>query len=235
MVEGSADKKPVALRADQPAVNSFFRVKPPVAFSGEGEFCLSLVDPKFAPGKFEEIAEVREMLELNSQRESSGAMLIDPGLIFAIDCRLAFPIFVIGDGVFTRGEMLAKYPFEMFRLSPEKVLSQQEIGELTLPSGEVTYLNRDVGSDEPFEMPSFRTKRPEKASVRVAQSQIFLAGEAWDDFLHLAKSVRAAGRLRAAGGALPAPPKRDAPLALEGDDARARATADLLDSLGLGE
>lgn len=213
----------------------FFRVKPASEFDSGDEFCRSLLDPKAASTlePFKEIKDIRDALELNSQRTSSGEMLMDPGLLFSLDCRLIFPVFIIGDGVYTREEMLAMYPFATFNLTPEKVLEQQEIGEITLKNGEVTYLKRAVGSDVPFKIPSFRAEKPETRAVRTAKSQIFLAGEGWEDFMHLAKTVRAAVRMRAAGGALPAPPKRDAPLALE-DNSRAEAMSDLLDSLGLG-
>lgn len=192
----------------------------------EVDFSRSLMGPKdlarlkadIAAHGFMTMENVRELIIQNTVKESQEARgetyAIDPELMMLIDTRTNFRVFIAGDNVYTREELIDNYPFDDFRTTPEDVFAQQEIGvfppkKYADPSaaetkGEDTYeyVARDLGGDgggeeEEFIMiedlvgcaarKGYKTKR---APVRVVRTKIFLAREKWDDFTSMRRFVK---------------------------------------------
>lgn len=152
------------------------------------------------------IHQVREYIRQNMIKECQDTrgenLTIDPEILMVIDVRTDYPIFVVDDNVFTREELLQKYPFEDFRKVPEEVFVQQEIGVFDSPTefaGNEPYefCTRDIGDTNEF----LRIRdlvghainidyRAKQAPARIVKTKTFLGKERWADFLRIVQIVR---------------------------------------------
>lgn len=187
------------------------------------------------------IPEVRALLASNTNPRCSaeGIYTLDADLIAQLDVRLNQPVFILPDNtVYSRQDLLDKFPFAELRTTPEQIFAQQEIGEFAVRASNLDqtakeYQARDLGTDDEFVMFEDLVGRDARANYadrrpleRVVKTKVFLAREGWEDFVALAKHIRALKRIVAPGfGAGPllellgAPPQTQfmaAPLALEG-------------------
>ena len=180
----------------------------------EREYCRALLSPaelsqlkiEIAENGFMSIDKVREYIRQNTIKESQESrgesVMIDPEILMVIDMRTDYPIFIADDNVFTRDELLQKYPFEEFRKAPEEVFVQQEIGVLYSPTestgGEPYELStRDLGDGNEFlrirELVGRATRTDygeKRAPTRTAKTKIFIGKEGWADFIRIIQIVR---------------------------------------------
>lgn len=169
---------------------------------------LILLKTNIEENGFMTINQIRELVKQNNVKESQEARgetyAVDSELMLLIDSRTNFPIFISGDNVYTREELIRYYPFEEFRIEPENVFIQQEIGVFppgkyqmqddTTPSYE--YVARDLGSEEEFTMiddlvRSAINKKYDsnRSPLRIIKTKIFLGKEKWDDFKTMKRFV----------------------------------------------
>jgi len=160
------------------------------------------------------IQQVREILETNTTMRftGEGIFVLDPDIIMQLDMRLDKPIFIMPDNTaMTREELMCTFPFAEMQTTPERIFAQQEVGvfpvrESNLDQVAKEYLARDMGSDDEFVMfedvigrearKAYKDRRPIE---KVVKTKVFLAREGWEDFMALAKHIRAIRRI--VGGA----------------------------------
>jgi hypothetical protein len=181
----------------------------------EREYCRALLSPaelsqlkiEIAENGFMSIDKVREYIRQNTIKESQESrgesfMIIDPEILMVIDMRTDYPIFIAEDNVFTRDELLQKYPFDEFRKTPEEVFVQQEIGVFYSPTGsaggepyELSTRDLDDGNEflriRDLVGRATRTDYGEKRTpTRTAKTKLFLGKEGWADFIRIIQIVR---------------------------------------------
>jgi hypothetical protein len=158
------------------------------------------------------IEDVRGLVRDNSPKESMEARgevyALEPELLILIDTRTNYKIFIAGDNVYTREELFDHYPFERFKVLPEEIFSQQEIGVFpakkhAMNPDEFEYVARDAG-DKTVEFvmvedmvgqatrPKYQAQR---APVRVVKTKIYIGREAWDNFSLLYRFGKAVGKI----------------------------------------
>lgn len=144
-----------------------------------------------------------------SRFTSDGIFVLDGELLMSIDVRLRDPIFILEDNtIHTRKELLSTYPFDVFKMAPEDIFAQQEVGIFPckascLDKTVKDYLVRDLGSDEEFvlfEDMIGRWARKDKHVDRrpvecVVKTKIFLARDGWEDFMKVVSDFRAKQRI----------------------------------------
>ena len=155
--------------------------------------------------------QVHDLLNQNttSRFTPDGVFVLDGELLMEIDVRLREPVFVLEDNtIHTREELLNTYPFAVFKMKPEDVFAQQEVGifaarESSLDKAIKDYLVRDLGSEDEFvlfEDMIGRWARKDKHVDRrpvekVVKTKIFLARDGWDDFMKVVHDFRAKQRI----------------------------------------
>lgn len=161
---------------------------------------------------FLDITGVRELVKGNTVKESMDARgetyALDPELIILIDARINYKVFITGDNVFTREELFDNYPFEKFRVLPEEIFSQQEIGVFppkkhAMNASEFEYLARDA-NDETIDFVMLEDMvgrearmgyKAQRAPVRVVKTKVYIGREAWANFSLLHQFGRAVGKI----------------------------------------
>jgi len=194
---------------------------------------LALLKADIEDHGFMTIDNVRELIIQNTVKESQEARgetyAVDPELMMLIDTRTNFRVFIAGDNVYTREELLEHYPFDAFHTTPEDVFAQQEIGVFppkkyadpaaTAAKGEdaYEYVARDLGDDEEFIMiedlvgrAARKNYKMKRSPVRVVKTKVFLAKDKWDDFTTMKRFVKSFTTFVT-------------PLMLEGGDSSAKA------------
>lgn len=185
----------------------------------EKEYCRALMSPDDLERLKEEIARlgfltiemVRELISQNTVKESQEARgetyAIDPEMMMQIDTRTNFRIFIAGDNVYSREELLAHFPFREMCTSPEDVFVQQEIGvfpprkwAMDDKSGEglgYEFVARDVGDPEEFVMiedlvgrAARKNYTARRAPVRVVKTKVYLGKERWEEFSLMKRFVQ---------------------------------------------
>lgn len=145
------------------------------------------------------IEEVRELIRRNTVQETMDARgetyIPDPDIMAMIDSRIDYPIFICdGNTVYTRGELLAHYPFEACKIEPESRFKQQEIGAFpakkTAMGKQFEFAARDVPEkEEEFVMLEDIVGRATRANYTdkrlahtIVRTKIFIGREAWENF-----------------------------------------------------
>lgn len=151
---------------------------------------------------------VQQLVDQNVKHDyemHESVSLIDGNLICQIDTLTDRPVFILPrNRVTSRESLLATYPFAQMGVEPEEMFAQQELGVFPeragrfgqldngTADGDVAYVARSLGSDEPWAFSHLKPVEP----VRVVKTKVYLAKDGWDDFLTLAKQVRAMMRVR---------------------------------------
>ncbi len=171
---------------------------------------LARLDAELADrGGYLPIAAVRALVRQNTLKETfhSGAenCVADAELLMELDARIDYPVFVAGDEVLTREELLARYPFGRLGTTPEAVFVRQEIGAFGPGGGGAAreYLARDAGDAEGFARvedllgPAGAGGGQPREPLRVAATKIHLGKERWESFTLLARLYRGAAEILA--------------------------------------
>lgn len=202
------------------------------------------------------IAQVRGFVQQNSVKESQESrgetFAIDPETLMVLDARTEICVFIAGDNVYSREQLLEHYPFEALGVAPEAVFAQQEVGVFVQKDEDNEYVARDVGDSEEFTLvedlvkqATHRGYKSQRSPARVVKTKIFLGKESWEDFTKLKSLARAfstfvvplalgpagsAGALECFLGGVPAPvPRRLEAASLDsGEAAAAQDHKDLL-------
>lgn len=167
---------------------------------------LAILKDELAENGFMTIAQVRSLVQQNCVKETQEARgetyAIDPEMMMQIDARINYRIFITGDNVYTREELLEHHPFENFQTSPEDVFVQQEVGvfppkQHAMDDAGYEYVARDLGDDEEFIMIEDLVGRAARANytmkrepIRIVKTKVFLGKEKWSDFTKLKRFVR---------------------------------------------
>ena len=134
------------------------------------------------------IQSIRHML-LNYNCKTDSYLNVDPSFLLIIDAYIDYPIFFAKNQVFTRQDLMEKFPFIEFNTVPEKIFKQQEIGAFVAKGEkEPQYEMRDI-SNEPFMSTKDFVKshiikgytNQKITSVKVT-TKIYAAKEEWDEF-----------------------------------------------------
>jgi hypothetical protein len=163
-----------------------------------------------AEGGFMTIEAVRAFVKQNTVKGGQ-TCAPDPEVMLLIDTRTNYRIFVAGDNVYTRGELLEHFPFEEFGTTPEAIFVQQEVGVFPpknhaaeAPLGAACeFVARDVGDQEEFVRiedlvgrAARRGYKPRRrAPTRVVKTKVFLGKARWEDFSMLKRFARIFQRL----------------------------------------
>jgi len=162
------------------------------------------------------INEVRDFIKQNVVKESMEARgeiyALDPEVLMLIDLKTNFNVFIAGDNIYTREELVDIYPFKELNTTPENVFIQQEIGvfppkKYAINSKQWEYIARDVGDKELFIMledmvgqaARFNYKL-QRAPKKIVKTKIFFGKEAWEDFSLLRRLLRGVTRCLALEG-----------------------------------
>lgn len=174
------------------------------------DYALALLDPAECAQRTAErtadgglsLSDVRTLIAQNTAKETESMRgenaVLDAELLLMLDVRLALPVFVAGDNVYGRNELMAAYDFKAFGVLPEAVFAQQEIGEFPpresgLPPD---YAARDLGDPAPFRLAedliggAGRPDYQQRAPLRTAKTKIFMGKARWEDFCLMARFAR---------------------------------------------
>jgi hypothetical protein len=146
--------------------------------------------------KFLTIDEVRLLVDKNTAKENQDIRgenyQLDGEVIHIIDIQIDYPVFVTDDNIYSRDELIARYPFDGLRTTPETVFSQQELAVFP-PSRSGSgpeYVIRDLGSEEPFMAVDDRVKRAIRGASwvvtppsEVVLTKVFVGRTKWKTFL----------------------------------------------------
>jgi hypothetical protein len=151
------------------------------------------------------IEQVRDFFKLNVAKESQESRgelyVLDPEMMLLVDTRTNYRIFVSGDNVYTRQELMDNFPFKAFKTTPERVFVQQEVGvfppkKYAVSKNKNEYIARDVGDPEEFIMIEdmvgkavYKNYTLRRAPLRVVKTKVFLGREDWDDFKMMRRFV----------------------------------------------
>lgn len=148
------------------------------------------------------IEDVRYIVANDMSKETT---VIDPELIVKIDQRIDYRIFISDGNVYTRDELFATYALQELGQLPEELFAQQLIGVFKDPHG-YSYIAKDE-DDESLEFVSvrdlmtlreMRKKNPDYEPRRPDQvifTKVYIAKEAWMDYLQIEELNRAQIRL----------------------------------------
>lgn len=145
------------------------------------------------------IEEVRELLSLSCADGRSGdePACIDPELLFTIDLRTNYDIYVVEDEVYTLAGLAERFPL-LEGHDPRGLFSRQEVGAFRVDEpGDYEYAARDAEDPDEFLLVSDQirgamgadtssARRPE----RVALTKIYIGRERWSDFMFARKMAR---------------------------------------------
>lgn len=178
------------------------------------------------------IESVRSLIHQEGVKETMNArgetFAPDPEVMIVICSRTNYPIFIHGDNVYTREELMNIYPFEQLKATPEQIFVRQEIGVFpgkkhALPGAGFEYQTRDVGDSSEFimleDMVGKATKpsyKPKRAPLKVITTNIYLGRESWEDFKLLLRMTRSVSSIRLLTGG-------GSPMALLMDDSTLEA------------
>ncbi len=156
------------------------------------------------------IEAVRDFIKQNIVKESMDARgeiyELDPEILMLIDLRTNYKIFIAGDNIYTREELIECYPFQELKTVPENVFTQQEIGvfppkKWAINSTQWEYITRDVGDEDQFIMLedmvgkaarfNYKHQRPPK---KIVKTKVYFGREAWEDFSMLRRLLRGVSR-----------------------------------------
>lgn len=188
----------------------------PTAAEEEAEYCRALLTPeqkeqlgRAGHGAWT-IADVRAFVKDNCSKASVNfqgeAIPIDPESMNVIDIRVDFPVYVAGDNIYTREELLAHYPFEALGVAPEDVFVQQMIA--VFPPGahqaEDEYIAQDAENpDDPAPIETlvarvarlgWREADNARPLKRVVKTKVYLGKDSWRDFQDASRQVRVFSR-----------------------------------------
>jgi hypothetical protein len=158
------------------------------------------------------IDKVREIFTSNSiknTQHSRGEMLaLDPEVMMLVDMRYRDKVFIAGDEIYTRAELMEAFAFPEFGVTPEAVFEQQEIG--VFPAGrhaiddnKLEYVARDAG-DTSIEFTMIedlvgrvarKNYRDSRSPLKIAKTKIFVGREKWEDFQHVSRFFRGGARI----------------------------------------
>jgi hypothetical protein len=132
------------------------------------------------------ISQVRDFIKTNSTQESSQSdfFVIDPELIYLIDPRIDFNIFITGDEIFSENELSEKYAFKQLKINPESLFVQQMFA--IFPNEEYAI----KGADEESFI-SIQGREDRISPDKVVFTKFYIGGKKWDDFLIIDRIARA--------------------------------------------
>jgi len=141
------------------------------------------------------IEQVRNLFATNTPKRSfsSYGELIcpDADLLAHIDSGINYPIFITEDYIFTRSELMDRFPFEIIGKFPEDVFSRQELGKFEYCNGneEPIYeiVSRDMNCSSGF---MFNNDTSTPREILVVKTNIYIGRESWKDFQFLNRFVR---------------------------------------------
>lgn len=151
------------------------------------------------------IAQVRQFIKTNSTQESSQSdfFVIDPELIYLIDPRIDFNIFICDNDIFSIDELNNNYAFKELKIVPESLFSQQMFA--IFPNDEYAIKGAD---DEYFTCARVTggAATSTAAPIKSVLTKFYIGGSKWKDFLLLNKLAKASQNvLKRSLLALPAP------------------------------
>lgn len=147
---------------------------------------------------------------------------IDDDVLLWIDTHINYPLFITKDYIYTREELLSKFPFESFATEPEQVFVQQKfvmsytkLGSIVV--GEPSYHDIDDENVDSVKdqilSENRRNHKTENCERKEAKSNIYIGKDDWKNFKLMKRLVKGMQKF----------------LAIEGDFMQAtRATALLL-------
>lgn len=181
------------------------------------EYCRSLLSPEQLAELedsvrrlgYMSVKEIRLFLEQNttSRFTADGVFALDADTVRELDIRTKEPIFILSDNsVMDKADLYRQYPFAELETTPEKVFAQQELGVFPgrYDPANKEYLVRDLGAPDELVLfedflgriarENYTDRRPLE---RLVKTKVFLAKEAWEDFLGLVKHIRSMQRFLA--------------------------------------
>lgn len=126
--------------------------------------------------------------------------VFDGELVMSIDARVREPVFVAGNtSVYTRGELLAAYPFAVVGVQPEEVFAQQSVVATAGEHG-TEYHIHDMGAEfKPLsELIAARRGAGAARVLSTFKTKVFMATDGWDDFMAVVTQLRAMMRFSGA-------------------------------------
>ena len=160
------------------------------------------------------IDQVRQMVAVNSVIDDQGSL--DPEFVAMLDHSIDFDVFISGGNIWSREELMSRYPFAELKVAPENVFAAQEIGIFpargtAFANEGLEYLARDAGDDSvSFVMLEDMVGAACRGAAHVARraplrtlvTKIYVGREAWEDFQLVARLCRAVARTPALAIAL---------------------------------
>lgn len=149
---------------------------------------------------FMNIKNIKDLIEKNQFKNK--ITFLDPEFCITLDCYIdpENPIFIDSNKkqIYSKSDLFAKFPFEEFGTTPEKMFRRQEIGLFIKKSGhqvQYEYLMRDQ-SDEDFVSLDDDIKRiirkghtNQLQATKIALTNIYLANEEWEEFCLMKKFI----------------------------------------------
>lgn len=178
------------------------------------EYCRSLLTPEqlkeiddhIAEHGFLTVKQIRQLIEQNtvSKFTPDGVYALGADLVQEIDVRTKEPVFILPDNtVMYKEDLYRQYPFAEMETTPERVFAQQELGVFPgrFDPAKKEYLVRDLGSKDDLVLfedflgriarENYEDRRPLEKLVK---TKVFLAKEAWEDFMAFSKHLRSLQR-----------------------------------------
>lgn len=120
---------------------------------------------------------------------------VDPEFLLIIDAYINYPIFITNNQIFTREDLIEKFPFKEFNTEPEKIFRQQEVG-VYVHNKQLEYDIRDI-SDKPFfsieDFVKSHAKKghtPNPQATKKVATKIYIGKDEWEDFCLMKRFVR---------------------------------------------
>lgn len=149
---------------------------------------LSALKKSIAKEGYMPIQALRLFVEQNTSKEvDKTEVSIDPEILLYVDARIDYRVFIAGDQVYSRAEIMSAFPFQQLAVVPEDVLSMQEVGVFSKESGEPEYVAHDVGGPGPLTCLSdaLRPTATPRPPDRIARTKVFVGRQKWEDFLNI--------------------------------------------------
>ncbi len=191
------------------------------AFLSEAD--LKALDESLAKDGLWTIDDVRAAVAANRAKDTADmrgeGIVLDPELLFIVDLRTDFDLFIIGDAVHDISELVSLYP-QLGTSDPRALCAQQELAVFeALAGGDQDFAVRDAGVDGDFMLVADEVRRVitgrdqhVRSPSHVALTHIYVGRDSWADF----KLARRMARVVSTFSAHPAlcGPAAKAPLAI---------------------
>ncbi len=154
---------------------------------------------------------IEEVARILSEQYAGGeidAASLDPETIAWLDHVTNYKVFLTAEGVMSREQLFAAYPFAELDVVPEAVFANQEVAIFPPPahsiSDDLEYMARDVGDDTTefqtvdamvARATGIRKSAAKRDPIKIVRTRVWLGKEQWDDFLQLVRTMRAAARI----------------------------------------